>query len=164
MDDPVVDWSKMLLRGASRWGTSSSPSFPLSLLYLPQPRSPIIYTASVHLIISWRRSVSYSACKGIELLAGPGEGYSTLGLCSFLYASKRCSSRSDHLLLLVRDRAALLGLVTISIIASEVRIFITWIIVIAAAWRFDLLQNRSPNVNGTVGSSSGSKTTGPCTR
>jgi hypothetical protein len=48
-----------------------------------------------------------------------------LRLASFLYASKRCSSRSDQLLLLVRARAALLGLATISTIAAEVRISIT---------------------------------------
>jgi hypothetical protein len=39
----------------------------------------------------------------------------------FLYASKRCSPRSDHLLLL-RSRAALLDLAIFSIIAAEVRI------------------------------------------
>jgi hypothetical protein len=38
---PAVVWSKTLLGVASRWGTSTSPSFPPSLPSLPPPRSLI---------------------------------------------------------------------------------------------------------------------------
>ena len=93
--------------------------FPSSLppISSPAPFSHLMLTASVLLITSWRRSVSFSARKRVGLLAvvrgwtmflprtycgpSPAGELAKDPLPVFLYASKRCSSRSDHRLCLL---------------------------------------------------------------
>jgi hypothetical protein len=73
-----------------------------------------------------------------------------LGIYRNFYASKRCSSRSDHrlyLLVLEHPLSSLLDFESIN-----------------ATWRLDLLRYRNPNVNEAISPSSSSRTTGPCTR
>jgi hypothetical protein len=101
---------------------------------LPPSRCPIwsIQLQFTSSSVEDAQFVRFSARRGIEPLACcrcPGEGYSTLGLRSFLYASKRCSPLAPYrVFFLVLARFCSPSLETIVIVAS------TTVIVAACLW------------------------------
>jgi hypothetical protein len=137
----------------SRRGNSTSPlSFllpPPSLIPSPIPFSHLRHTASVLFITSWRRSVSFLARKGVELLAVYIWG-KAIQHWPRLCASKRCSS--DHRLLLVRARTGLALQEPLELSSSPL-------------FGSSTFSNaRNPDANEAIGCSTSSRTTSPYIR